>query len=57
MIKNQILMSFHHQSLQKLADDMFKVLRGLCPEILNELFQFREQVPYQLRQRFQFQIC
>ena len=47
----------HHQNLQKLADDMFKVLRGLSPEILNELFQFREQVPYQLRQRFQFQIC
>ena len=35
---------------------MFKVSRGLSPEIANELFQFREQIPYELRQRPQFQI-
>ena len=37
---------------------MFKVSRGLSPEIVNELFQFREQIPipYELRQRCQFQI-
>ena len=35
---------------------MFKVSRGLSPEIVNELFQFREQIPYVLRQRCQFQI-
>ena len=35
---------------------MFKVSRGLNPEIVNELFQFREQLPYDLRQRSQFQI-
>ena len=35
---------------------MFKVSRGLNPEIVNELFQFREQIPYELRQRPQFQI-
>ena len=45
-----------YQNLQKLAVEMFKVSRGLSPEIVNELFQFREQIPYELRQRPQFQI-
>ena len=35
---------------------MFKVSRSLSPEIVNELFQFRKQLPYELRQRSQFQI-
>ena len=35
---------------------MFKVFRVLSPEIVYKLFQFREQIPYELRQRFQFQI-
>ena len=48
--------SIHHQNLHKLAVEMFKVSRGLSPEIVNELFQFREQIPYVLRQRCQFQI-
>ena len=34
---------------------MFKVSRGLSLEIFNELFQFREQIPYELTQRPQFQ--
>ena len=41
--------SIHHQNLQKLAVEMFKVSRGLSPEILNELFRFREQITYKLR--------
>ena len=48
--------SIHHQNLQKLAVEMFKVSRGLSPEIVNELFQFTEQIPYEFRQRPQFQI-
>ena len=35
---------------------MFKVSRGLNPEIVNEVFQFRKQIPYELRERSQFQI-
>ena len=35
---------------------MFQVSRGLSPEILNELFKFREQIPYELRRRPLFQI-
>ena len=48
--------SIHHQNLQELAVEMFKVPRGLSPEIVNELFQFRKQIPYELRQGSQFQI-
>ena len=49
-------LSIHHQNLQKLAVEMFKVSRGLIPDIVNELFQFREQRPYELRQISQFQV-
>ena len=48
--------SIHDQSLQKLAAEMLKVFRGLSHEIANALFQFREQIPYKLKQRAQFKI-
>ena len=48
--------SNHHKNLQKLAIEIFKVSRGLNPEIVNELFQFREKIPSESRQRSQFQI-
>ena len=34
--------SIHHQNLQTVTVEMFKISRGLSPEIINELFQFRE---------------
>ena len=34
---------------------MFKVSRGLSPEFFNKLFQFREQISYESRQKSQFQ--
>ena len=37
--------SIHHQNLQKLAAEMFKVSIGLSLEIFDEFFQFREQIP------------
>ena len=40
--------SIHHQNLQKLTVEMFKVSRIFIPKIVNELFQFREQIPYEL---------
>ena len=40
----------------KFTVEMFKVSRGLNLEIVDESFQFREQIPYELRQRYQFQI-
>ena len=43
-------------TFEKLAVEMFQVSRCLNPEIAKELFQLREQMPYELRQRPQFQI-
>ena len=43
--------SIHHQNLQKLANEIIKVSRGLIPELVKELFRFREQISYELRQR------
>ena len=48
--------SIHHQYLRKTRVDMFKFSRGLSLKTFNELFKCREQIPYELRQRFQFQI-
>ena len=47
--------SIHHKNLQKLSVEMIKDSLGLSPEIVNELFKFREQITYELRQRSQFQ--
>ena len=49
-------LSIHHQNLQTLAVEMFKAYRDLSPDIVSELCQFREKIPYELRQRPQFQI-
>ena len=35
---------------------MFKVSKGLCPETVKGLFQFRNETPYNLRQTSQFHI-
>ena len=35
---------------------MFKVSKGLCPEIVKGLFHFRNGIPYILRQSSQFHI-
>ena len=48
--------SLHNQSLQKFAVEIFDFSRGLSHEIVNELFQFRQPIPYELRLRSQFQI-
>ena len=35
---------------------MFEVSKGICPEIVKGLFQFRNEIPYNLRQRSDFRI-
>ena len=44
----------HHKNLQKLAIKIVIVSRGLSPEIINETFQFREEITYELRQGSRF---
>ena len=38
--------SIHHKNLRSLAIEMYKVHRGISPEILNDLFPLREADQY-----------
>ena len=35
---------------------MLNVSRGISPEIINKIFQFRDEINHELRQRYQFYI-
>ena len=48
--------SIHYQNIRQLAMEMFQVSKGLCPETVKGLFQFRYDIPCNLRQRSQFHI-
>ena len=48
--------SIHYQNIRPLATKMFKEAKGFCPEIVKGLFQFKTEIPYNLRQRSQFHI-
>ena len=39
--------SMHHENLQKLIE-IYKVINGLCPEIMSEIFQFQTQSHHNL---------
>ena len=41
--------SIHHKNLQRLVIEIYQVTNGLCPEIMNGVFQFQIQNPHNLR--------
>ena len=43
--------SIDHQNIRILTIEMFKVFKWISPKIVNEIFQFRDAVPYQLRKQ------
>ena len=43
--------SIHHKNLRSLAFKMYKIHRGISPEILNDLFPLRQANQYNLRNR------
>ena len=47
---------FTNKISDSVATEMFKVSKGLCPEIMKGIFQFGNKIPYNLRQRSQFNI-
>ena len=58
-VKNYYLkmaVSMHHRNLQKLVIEIYKVVNRLCPEIMNEVFQFPIQNHHNLRNNFTFRI-
>ena len=56
LLENDNSVSMHHRNIQTLAIEMYKVTNGLSPEIMNELFQIREESRYNLRYTSQFTI-
>ena len=48
--------STHHQNITFLAIEMFKVVKGISLQIVTEIFQFRDVMPYQLIKQTYFQI-
>ena len=50
-LKTMALFSIHIQSLQILTVKMFKVCRGLIPEVINKIFQFGDKINYELRDK------
>ena len=56
LLENDNSVSIHHRNIQTLAIEMYKVTNGLSPEIMNEIFQIREESRYNLRYTFQFTI-
>ena len=43
--------SIHHPNIQKLGIEMFEVLKGENPPIVNEIFRIRDETTYELWQR------
>ena len=56
LLENDNSVSIHHRNIQTLAIEMHKVTNGLSPEIMNEIFQIREETYYNLRYTSQFTI-
>ena len=48
--------SIHHQNIQNLGIEMFKVLNGESPQVVNEIFRVRDETSYELRRRSCFHI-
>ena len=46
--------SIHHNNIQTLAIEMYKVANGIAPEIMNEIFRLRNDQYYDLRHTSQF---
>ena len=56
LLENDNSVSIHHRNIQTLATEMYKVTNGFSPEIMNEIFQIREESRYNLRYTSQFTI-
>ena len=49
--KDESVSIIHHQNVQKLGIEMFKVLNSENPKILHEIFRIRDETSHELRQR------
>ena len=55
LVKDNSL-SVHHNNIHTLAIEMYKVVNGISPEIMNDVFKVRNETHYHLRHASQFLI-
>ena len=46
--------SVHHQNIQVFATELYKIVNGLSPEIMKEVFSFNENTSYNTRNKRKF---
>ena len=46
-----VFFNIHHSNIQTLAIEIFKVLDGLSPQIMNDVFQVKSLALYYLRDK------
>ena len=56
LVENDNSVSIHHRNTQTITIEMYKIINGLLPEIMSEIFQIREESRYNLRYTSQFTI-
>ena len=56
LLEKDSSVSIHTRNLRFLAVEMFKVVKGLAPTIINDLFPLKETNNYNLRRRLFFKI-
>ena len=47
--KVRMSVSIHHNSIHSIAIEMYNVVNGISPEIMNDVFQIRNNTHYNLR--------
>ena len=47
-------LSVHHRNIQVLATELYKIVNGLSPEIMKEVFPFNENTTYDTRNKRKF---
>ena len=49
--------SIHQQNIRFLAIEMFKVFKGINPQMVKDIFKFRDAIPIKKTDRFSNPIC
>ena len=54
LLANNNSVSVHHNNIHAIAIEMYKVVNGISPEIMNKVFKLREEPHYHLRHTTQY---
>ena len=57
LLEKDISASIHHQDIRELAIEIFIVFNGWSSEVIEEIFQFRDEEPCKLKGNSQFHVA